>query len=125
MSDAARPTSLVLGHLTFNIVWIPERKWLKKKDPAKCGLFHADIGLISMRLENDGRPMSEDNLREVLLHEILHACWFLGSMDARGALKDKDLEEWVVANITFPLVGVIMNNPDVFAYLMDKDIPVD
>ena len=52
--------------------------------------------------------MSEAKTREVLLHEILHACWELAGIPSK-------YEEDIVNRISPYLLDVLQDNPDLLA----------
>lgn len=112
-----RPTQVKVGHTTYSIRYLSEKKWLKKYDPQKAGIFWVDSETILIRLQNEGDNRAESSLRETLLHEILHACWHHTNMSNHGNVDKDELEEWVVGTLSMPLIQVIVDNPDVFDYI--------
>lgn len=112
-----RPTSLKVGHTTYKIQWWSEKKWLKRDDPERSGSTWYGVAKIRLRLETSGHAIQEDALRETLLHEILHACWEQANLGGRGKIEDNELEELIVASLSFPLITVLQENPDVVEYL--------
>lgn len=109
-----RPKTLRVGHMTYKISYIHEAKWLEMEDETKAGTCWYGVGKIHIRLENHGQPHHEDVLRELLLHEALHACWNDSAMDSHGSIDKAELEEWFVGCLTPPLIQVLSDNP-VFA----------
>lgn len=112
-----RPTQVKVGHTTYSIHYLTEKKWLKKYDASKAGLFWVDDESILIRVHNDGDQRAESSLRETLLHEILHACWHHVNLGSRGKIDDDELEEAIVGTLSMPLIAVICDNPDVFDYI--------
>lgn len=113
----ARPTRVRIGYLTFTIQWISEEDWATK-DVGRVGITHPEQETIRMRLGNANGPYSETNLREVLLHEILHGIFYSTALSAHPrSLRDKDQEEYVVANMSPMLLTVIRANPSLLKYL--------
>lgn len=104
--------------MTYTIEWVSEKKWLQIDDETKAGTCWYALGAIRIRLENHGHPHHEDVLRELLLHEILHACWNDTAMDTHGQISKDELEEWVVGCLTPPLIQVLSDNPRVADYIL-------
>jgi hypothetical protein len=113
-----RPTSVRIGHVEYDLHWVDEQDWMAKYDKGQAGFFWADKGGIYIRMHNEGDQRIEDSLRETLLHEILHGCWHHTNMAHHGAVEKEDLEEWVVGTLSYPLIDVLRDNPDVMKYLL-------
>lgn len=120
MPKPTRPTSVTVGHATYDIRWIEETPWMKEfaAQADKGGFFWVDGNVICMRTQNEGDDRHDDSLRETLLHEILHACWHHTNMAHHGAVEKDDLEEWVVGTLSFPLIAVLRANPDLVRWLL-------
>lgn len=113
-----RPTSLKLGHLRFEILWREDSDW---PDKDKCGLTLPMQGAIMVRLNDDspdgGGWYTEDNLREILVHEIIHAAYHVSSLTHYPRPKDGDIEEYVCSILAGPIAQVFQDNPKVVKYL--------
>lgn len=115
---AKRPTKLITGHLTWEIRYLPDAEW-PRDSLDKCGLTLPVPSQILVRLDGDGETMSEDNLREVTLHEVLHAIYHSTALNhyLRPG-DDSDLEEYTVAMLSGPLLAVLRSNPELMSYLL-------
>lgn len=114
-----RPNKVKIGHAVLPIKYHKESGWKGKDYPMdKAGLSWWSGQEIHIRLEQEGEALGEAALKETLLHEILHMCWAVANMDGQGKVAADDLEEWTVSNLSFPLMQVMVDNPKVFAYLM-------
>lgn len=93
------PKAVKISHATFDVI----------ADPSECevvgsnGHCHGDRRRIAYR---DDLPV--DKVREVLLHETLHAAFAVcGRADL---FKDDDAEEAVVHALTGPLLDLLRRN---------------
>lgn len=118
-----RPKEIKVGHCRYQIIWMTEEKWLQTYDSNKTGLFLGDEMSITIRCGNQGMPIHDDALRETLLHEILHACWLHANMSGHGVLDKEEVEEWAVGCLTWPLLAVLAENPNLVAYLINTGQP--
>lgn len=101
------PTSVQVGPLTYRI-----KPWKNRPaDNAQAwGMCDKKRTVILLH-----KGLSRQRKREVLLHEVMHACF-----DSSGlTMKDNCPEEMVVNDLTFPLLGVLRDNPDLVAYLTE------
>lgn len=115
-----RPDGVVVGHQTFHIAYLTEDEWSEQRWPDEAaGVTAEHMGFIGLKLE---AGISENKLRERLLHEIGHACWAVTNLthliDMDGGLPD-DVEESIMLIQTPPLLMVLRQNPTVTAWLMD------
>lgn len=115
-----RPDEVVVGHQTFSINYLTEDEWLAARWPEEAaGVCYEHMAFIGLRMEAE---ITENKLRERLLHEITHACWSTSNlthvMDMDGGLPD-DVEESIMLLQTPPLLMALRNNPTVVAWLMD------
>lgn len=79
-----------------------------KQGNACNGLYDPDTLVISL---DGAAPMSVQ--QEVLIHEILHACWHMASLWKQ----ESPDEETVVSALGYHLVGVLVHNPWISEYL--------
>lgn len=127
MGDQAkeqRPTKIKVGARVYRIDWSAEG-WIKAlEDGAAEGRTvwartnHPDL-LINVR--ND---LADYNQRCSLLHEILHCIYAISGADVRNAvgLQDPefDIEEYTICRLEEPLMAAMIDNPEVFAYLVGQ-----
>lgn len=122
-----RPSSVHVGPQVLTIGYITEKKWRKRGyDPSKMGHMWWPGGEILIRCQTDGTDLAEDNLRETLFHEILHACNEVNGLNSVGGAEAipeefEALEEMIVAMTSPVLLMVLRDNPDVLAYLLAVD----
>ncbi len=55
--------------------------------------------------------------RELVLHEVMHACVYGGQFDGKMEA-DTDPEEWMISGLDSPLLTTLRDNPALVAYLM-------
>jgi hypothetical protein len=110
----------------------------KELDQIKVGFADVKIERVdpSFRKSNTdcwGQYISRENKIEIqkevdgidyantLLHEIMHACVYISSLNADGgALKEEDNEEQVVNTLTNMLMAVFRDNPKVLEIITEK-----
>lgn len=126
-----RPDVVIVGHRTYRILWHEQSEWKKRGlDDGNRGFTQHAAGLIHLRLsfeEDEGENRaSECMLREILLHELLHACSSVSMVwNAWDALKHDEqvdygtTEELINAAQSPVLLTVIKQNPMLMAYLLD------
>lgn len=99
------PKGIRVGSLHFSIeVKKISRKWY--------GLSHHGTCKIELR-----EGISESQLRDTLLHEIMHCC--LHNLGI--GFEDADKEEKLIQLLCPMLLATLQNNPDVEKYLMEKE----
>ena len=122
MATAAvkRPKKIKIGYQTFEIQWLDEAKWLRANhSPDKGGAAYWGMGYIAIRLDISSDPYTEPCLKEVLLHEILHMAYEVAGLNKAEFPKDaEDVEEQFVGMLSFPMMQVLQDNPEVLNYLM-------
>lgn len=108
-SPTSPPARLRVGHAMFDV----------REDRSRCveesvnGYTHGDSRAIIL-----DPGLHPDAARQVLLHELLHACLYVSGAKA---LED-DEEERVVAALTGPLLGALRDNPALAAFLLTADV---
>jgi hypothetical protein len=66
--------------------------------------------------------LAPDQKAETLIHEVLHAAWWIGSVGSLEALKDDaDVEEFVVSHLSPWLLMTLRDNPELVEYLREPD----
>lgn len=87
-----------------------------RKSNTDCwGQYIARENKIEIQKEIDGIDYAN-----TLLHEIMHACVYLSSLNSDGgALKEEDNEEQVTNSLTNWLMGVFRDNPELLDIIKD------
>jgi hypothetical protein len=75
--------------------------------PDALGLFHSMKSLIELR-----KGQEDQELRDTLLHEVLHAL-----LHTQGREYGGDIEEMYVRAIASGLIGVFQDNPELLQWL--------
>lgn len=109
-----RPTEIKVGYLSFSIKYVSDFVWTKQKDLDQnaSGLMEGVSGKIWVRLTTN---QHESVTKEILLHEVLHAIFFVTSLYA--AKPGKDWEEYTVRHTAPALLDVLVSNPELTKYL--------
>jgi hypothetical protein len=101
------PKKVGIGRYTFRIRELSAKKADKLKIDGICDFANSRIGI-----RFDGHSNIEHAI--ILLHEMLHGCWEVTD------LGDEPDEETAVDKLSTMLVQTMRDNPDVWAYLMEK-----
>jgi adenine specific DNA methylase Mod len=80
-----------------------------KEEAGRCDSYKGVISIMAYD--------NEQINREILLHEIQHAIWFVSGLHFYPQAK-KDQEEWSVAISSPMLLTVLQNNSKVLKYLV-------
>lgn len=109
-----RPSLVKVGHLDFKVKYLPDKEWQKDEDleDSAMGLTECTSARIWIRLFDN---QNETVTREVLLHEILHAIFYVTSLSE--IRPNKDWEETSIRAIAPTLLSVLRHNPKVSIYL--------
>lgn len=98
------PTSVKVGRKIYRIEnWEPKSAAAERR----CGDAAHEIGRI--RVDTSFGPAQA---AETLLHEILHAIFYIWSME------DEDNQERTVGAMSNGLATVMRDNPDVFSWIV-------
>jgi hypothetical protein len=114
-----RPDQVRIGHMLFKIEYVTEQEWGERFSgyEGEGGLTLHNWALIAIRLVPH---ISEQNIREVLLHETTHAIWSTSMITHTHENFGEDkLEEGVVSVQSPYLLGVIKDNHALIKYLQD------
>lgn len=115
-SSSTRPTRIKVGYLTFNVDYLTEAGWKKAgHDDDAGGHMEGYTGTISVRVQS--AKQHEDCTREILLHEIMHACWYVAGFFSENLKEFDDIEESSILRTSPILLSVLQDNPDLMAYL--------
>jgi len=113
---APRPVSVKVLFQTYAVIWMRDDIWrgcdLTSND--NIGEHNPVLGTMRIRLVPGA---TENYLRETLLHEILHSCWAMSDLNEKPLPADEDQEENIIARVSHLLATIILDNPDVFAYI--------
>lgn len=112
-----RPKSVKVGPYVYTITFVKEPDWSADEADAG-GVTRNESHRIDIRLEPG---CNEDSLRGILVHEILHVIFHVGSIGPTiRKISKSDMEEFVVASTEPVLLAVLRDNPKVLAYLLDQ-----
>lgn len=100
------PSRVKIGPLTYAIEYMPLSKAAKRSLNGECDNQNLKIQVFE--------TLPPNLSAEIMLHEILHACYH--SAD----LCDDDKEEKIVTTMARQLAGVMKDNPDMVAWLMEQ-----
>lgn len=118
MATSKRPTSLKVGWMDFEVRYLDDDQWhadpnLGDGDGGQCDGARA---VISVRLAEGQHDI---HVKEILLHETLHACFYACGITINDDLRTyPDIEEGVVARIAPFMLSVLRDNPDLATFLM-------
>lgn len=113
---APRPTNLKIGYADFSVEYVDEGDWAKRGfSDDDGGQLDGARALISVRCSEE---IDEIHIREILLHEVLHACFYVTGLSNGDMLRVQvNIEEYVVAHISPVLIDVLRSNPEFAKYL--------
>lgn len=113
-----RPTTLKIGYVDFDVEYVAEEDWIKRGfDDADGGQIDGAKAVISVRCPDE---VVEIHIREILLHEVLHACFYVqGLSNDDGAIlrTQVNIEEFAISHISPILIDVFRSNPGLSKYL--------
>lgn len=120
MAQSKRPTSLKIGWMDFEVRYLDDEEWtaepsLSEGDGGQCD---GAIAVISIRLAEHQHDI---HVKEILLHEVMHACFYACGITVNEDLRTvPDIEEHVVFRTAPFMLGVLRDNPDLAAFLTEK-----
>lgn len=117
--DRSRPTRVKVGPTTWRITYdhAKVRDFQRLADSQfTMGCTRPTHGDIII----DALTLPESHVREVLLHELLHAVQGTFQIDVSSADKDERDEQWV-ARTTSPVLLLLRDNPHLVRYLTQPD----
>ena len=100
------PTKIQIGPYPYSIVDWP----VAAANEAAC-YGQCDYDKLEIRVRQDLKPSRK---AEVLLHEILHACWEVGTIPANPE------EEHAVNALGIHLTNAMRTNPEVFRWIINS-----
>ncbi len=119
LARVRRPQSRLINGFKWGVIWVPGHEWdeSEKHDSHSSGETYSSEMNIYINLSEGLNPIQE---RELLLHEVLHAC-----MIATGAtyvvdryIKKADVEEVMVGAVSPALLAVLHNNRGFLSWLL-------
>jgi hypothetical protein len=105
------PDKIKVGYKTLRVV--PTKDFRNPELPDQLGEFSREANLIKYR-----PVLSADENANTLLHEVLHACFYVYGLSVPFA--DDKQEELIVNTLTNALVAVFKDNPKFATYLMES-----
>lgn len=118
-----RPDAVRIGHRMYEIVYLTDQEWRTADYGDNRGITLHAVGRIALLLDYDGDIVCEAVLRETLLHEVLHACTNSSMLwNTWDHMKDYEwnhAEEAIVGAMSPLALGMLRDNPEVLAYLLD------
>jgi hypothetical protein len=114
-----RPDHVKVGHMTFTIEYVTEQEWLETYNGYEedGGLTFHNWAKIVIRLVP---RITDQVIREVLVHEVLHAIWSVSMLSHwAGELTAEKTEEGIIQAQSPMIVGVLKENPEFLAYIID------
>lgn len=111
-----RPTSLKVGYMDFEIRYLEDEEWKKAGLPeGDGGECNGASAVISVRLAENQHDI---HVREILLHETLHACFYASGISINDDLRIyPDIEEGIIARVAPVLIAVMRDNPEFSKFL--------
>ena len=113
-----RPTAIQVGYIPFTVEYLEDKEWTERSDldAGDGGQCNGAKALISVRLAEE---QHEIHVKEILLHETLHACFYASGITINDDLRIvPDIEEHVVARVSLVLMQTLRANPELAAYVM-------
>jgi hypothetical protein len=117
-----RPTAIKIGPHTYTVYWSKASwaKYLNKGDDQK---YAGRTQNLLTRIFINAWSMSLSQQQETLLHETLHACWFVsgwGDDEYGWPNEDKDQIEEHLIRLNSPiLLQVLQDNPVLIEWLTE------
>jgi len=113
----SRPQRVKVGYIPFEVEYLDDEQWRKRGlEEGDGGNLFGYKGSILVRTFDE---LHENNVREVLLHEVLHACAYISGLSVEGEYhRLDDVEETFVARISPVLLDVLRSNPSLLKYLV-------
>jgi len=111
------PKSIKINNLEWEIKYISMKEMNKISDTNPMGL--TQFGTTTIYILNE---MSYSHKRNTLMHEVLHACIYIGEGVIRPNTKDNDAwEHYFINSLEYTLPEFIKNNPDVVKFIIGNN----
>ena len=111
-----------------NFVWVQGMRchitWSNEAVQLKCAEFKAERLAWSTGQSCEiymPTHLPHDFERSVLVHELLHLCFYYSGYQDEDAQKVKDPEEYTIGLIDDYVLSIMRNNPDLQAYLIENE----
>jgi hypothetical protein len=115
--QAPRPDWAFVGNHTYGIEWVDTAEWEQRRLQEDAdAVTYSTRQSIMMKCHAD---VSESHFQEVLLHELLHACWDATMLTHMDMAEQKDHEEAIISIQAPAILFVLKQNPHLVAWLMD------
>jgi len=112
------PKHVKVGPFVYSIALKPHDEMQKIEGSERQLMGHCDHLRLAIMLRNDMAPGA---IAEVLLHEILHACYNAAGSPIEAAnttgMDNCDIEELAVTTVSPSLLQVLRANPSLLEYL--------
>jgi hypothetical protein len=105
-----------MGYMDVTVRWLDDKAW-KEAGLAdnEGGQFDGAGATISVRLAEGQHDI---HLREILLHEVLHACYYVSGISVNDDPRVvPDIEEFTVARVSPVLLEILRDNPALSKFL--------
>jgi hypothetical protein len=111
-----RPTNVKVGYIDFMIHYLSDEEWKERDlDEKDGGQMHGAGAEIFVR---DAKGQHELHQREILLHEIMHACVYVSGLIFENYRTLEDIEETFIMRTSPVLIDVLKSNPDVTKFIL-------
>lgn len=114
MTTVTMPNKIRFGHVVYTVH--TDAKQIDTDEtfgPGQCGASFHQLRAIWVLTEG----MTLEQQQNTLLHEVLHCCVNVSGLQVPGKGPD-ETEEVYVSAISTPLHGVLIDNPDLTAWLV-------
>jgi hypothetical protein len=110
-----RPTEIKVGYLPLTVRYFDDERWLAEGLPEDdSGQMAGPAAQISIRCSEG---LHEIHVKELLVHELLHAAIYVAGLTVEAWPQHEDPEEVVVSRVSPILLGTLRDNPGLSAYL--------
>jgi hypothetical protein len=120
-----RPSKVRIGVRTYAIKYLNDDQWhAGDHQDDERGECNNVTGTISVRAKVGEWSHDEPQVREILWHELMHACastsmaWNTWDMMDKSRLTYDDMEEWMVGGWSPVQLKMMMDNPALMRYLL-------
>lgn len=111
----SRPRKVTINGVEWSITYKKKKAWkTDKHGKGNSGETYAATFSIYVLIES----INENNVREVLQHELMHACLASsGGTYVMTYIKIEDAEEVLIGTLSGTFIAMVRNNPEVREYL--------
>lgn len=108
-----RPTKFRAGGFNWKVEYFLHKDW-PTEDDSKMGVSHVDMHKVHIRLSDKEARYGEGAIKETLLHELMHVCYFISGRDHEDTFKEED----TIRFLSPTLLAVLRDNLPVARYLL-------